>query len=132
MKNYSSVFVMIAAMVAVGCSATPAPVAPKPEPKPVMQQKHDDGFDKAGNMFADGTRYVWNETTHAYEWTKETVEKINAEYNTEENRQAAADAAEAAKEKAAAAFESLRKAMEDAVKKDDCKCHKGDPLCSCL
>ena len=60
------------------------------------------------------------------------AEKFNTEYNTEENRQKAADAAEAARIQAEAAYDSLRKAIADAVKKDDCKCNKGDPLCSCL
>jgi hypothetical protein len=133
MKNgYSSVIVMLVAMVALGCSATPAAKAPEPAPKPVIQNHHDDGFDKAGGAFADGTRYVWNESVHAYEWTKETAEKINAEYNTEENRQKAADAAEAAQKKAVEAYESLSKAISDAVNKDTCKCKKGDPLCDCL
>src|SRR5512135_2413284 len=28
--------------------------------------------------------------------------------------------------------EALSRAMEEAVKKDQCLCHAGDPLCSCL
>lgn len=110
---------MLVAMVAIGCSATPTPKAPEPEHKPVIRNQHDDGFEKAGNMFADGSRYVWNESTHAYEWTKETIAKWNEEYNTEENRQKAADASEAAKKKAAEAYESLHKAIADAVHKDE-------------
>jgi hypothetical protein len=132
--KHMTAFVMLVAMVAIGCSANvQAPNVPKaPAPERIVPAAHDDGFTKAGVVFADGSRAVWDETTQAYEWSKETVEKMNQEYNTPENRQAATDAAEAAKVKTMQAYESLRNAITEAVNRDSCKCKAGDPLCNCL
>jgi len=132
--KHMTAFVMMVAMVAIGCSANvQKPNVPKaPAPERIVPAAHDDGFTKAGVVFADGSRAVWDETTHAYEWSKETIEKMNAEYNTAENRQAAIDAAEAAKNKTVQAYESLRDAITKAVERDNCKCVAGELLCSCL
>lgn len=85
--KHSSVIVMLVAMIAVvGCShnvSQPNVPASEPEHKPA---KHNDsseseGFQKYCQGAADGSKYVWNKTTQAWEWaTSDETKKTAGEY----------------------------------------------------
>lgn len=113
--NRSYVFVMVAAMsMVVGCSHNVSNVSdptvarqekPKAEKKPAMSpDEEQEGFMKYCQGVHEGSKYVWNKTTQAWEWatSEETKNTATGYYNSaKDNAVKAYDAAKRAYDAAA-------------------------------
>lgn len=79
--NNMAVIVMCVSMF--GCASTVSNV-PLRQPKlddNKAEAKHEvDGFDKAGFVLADGSRFVWDETKQAYNWITSDENKKRLEH----------------------------------------------------